>query len=244
MDIHLVARNDSVTEKLMYHLTPLGFSVILWSDPIAFFDQFGELTPEIVIIDAVDFPRHWKPMAWLIRTVQNKDQAVIILLADASLPFDEAAKATHLGINSINNVDLADRNEILRLEAVVKRYREVREQRLSTRLAPDEHDRLGFLCTHPTKFVRVSGELADISVEGASFKPDDEELTSDLGNGTDLHACSLRIGEKVARVDCTVIRNEDTIGLRFTVISEATKELLQTYLDEEAERKLRDATEC
>ncbi|MFW5802131.1 MAG: hypothetical protein ACOCVC_08850, partial [Spirochaeta sp.] len=54
------------------YLTQLGidtYHILHYGDPLKAMDNLQELKPNILIVSAHDFPRHWKPLHVLLRDV-------------------------------------------------------------------------------------------------------------------------------------------------------------------------------
>ena len=103
-----------------------------------------------------------------------------MLLRDEDSPFEEVAKAAHLGINGIINADIGDKQQIHKLEELFRRYRPVKDKLRFHRLIPNPTDRLQLIFTHPNTMAIVTGSLLELSIQGVSFKPSDPSITSDL----------------------------------------------------------------
>jgi hypothetical protein len=100
-------------------------------------------------MSAQDFPRHWKSIVVNIRASRPKDECAVILLKGDWFPFEEAAKAAHLGVNGVVRENLTDKTERSRFQQILKRYMEIDDSRLTDRQVPDELDRVDFMFSHP-----------------------------------------------------------------------------------------------
>lgn len=241
MKILLVFETDTVKQLLIYHFKPLGFEVVHYRNPIKAMDNIEEVDPDLVLFGAQDFPRHWKPMLRLLRESKSKEETVFILLIGAELPFEEAAKAIHLGANGILSEQLDDRRTLSRLEYLIKRYKTIQESRREARVVPDEEDRFAFALSHPDNLHLVTGEIVDISQGGLSFRPDVPQITADLFDGTDLPFCTLRIGDDVLSVRAAIVRNGPVLGLRFVSFPNGSEKALAQYFENRTIRELERA---
>ncbi len=236
----VVARNDALKNLLAYHLKPLGFEVIYFSDPVKALDELDRLEPEMILVSAVDFPRHWKTLAKVLRERRTKEECVFVLLA-GSLPFEEAAKATHLGVNGIVGVDLSDKQQVRQLTQLYRRYRTVKDQRRFQRLVLTARERLQLVFVHPRNSAIVTGSLSEISVQGAGFKPADPERTADLRRGEEIPLATLRVGEDIVTLACQVSRNRGELGLQFSSFEPGGHHKLFRYIRSQASRELKEA---
>lgn len=234
----LVAQREDLKDLLGYHLKPLGIEVVFSSDPVQVIDTLADLDPDIVLYSGMDFPRHWKPTLKLLRDRRSKEQGVFILLAETP-PFEEAAKASHLGINGLLDPRLEDRRHMQRLEELLRRYKSVRDQRNFQRIVPAPQDRVALVFSHPRTMGIVTGRVAEISTQGASLKPDNPILTADLRRGQELPLCTLRIGEQIVHLQARVTRNDATIGLQFRSFQPGAHQVLFQYVQARPHRELR-----
>ena len=76
-------------------------------------------------------------------------------------------------------------------------------------------DNITFLFTHPESYIIISGRVSDISTEGIRFYPKMPQRTTNLEIGMRLPGCSLKLGDTIYSVDCSVIQNNQFIGLKF-----------------------------
>jgi hypothetical protein len=236
----VVARNDSLKNLLGYHLKPLGFELIYFSDPVKVIDELEKLDPEMVLASAVDFPRHWKTLIRLLREKRSKEECVFVLLA-ASLPFEEAAKAMHLGVNGIISAEASDKQQVRQLAQLYRRYRSVKDQRRFQRLVPAASERIQLVFVHPRSSTIITGSLSEISIQGAGFKPADPESTADLRRGEEIPLATLRVGEDIVTLACQVSRNRGELGLQFGSFEPGGHHKLFRYIRSRASRELKKA---
>jgi hypothetical protein len=234
----VIVEKESTKDILAHHLLPRGFDVIWYTNPIKGMDNIDEIDPDLVLFSAEDFPRHWKPFVNLLREHKGKDETVFVLLKGEIFPFEEAAKASFLGVNGIVKENFSDRQEMLRLEELFGRYNPVSDGRSGRRYMPNEWDDIDFLFTHPVSMKLVSGMIADISTVGLSFIPDDPQLTSGIKDNTRIPYCSLEIGDSILTIACRVVRNNQIIRLQFLDADEELRQFIADYIDESTERKL------
>jgi methylmalonyl-CoA mutase cobalamin-binding subunit len=236
----VIARNEALKNLLAYHLKPLGFEVTYFGDPVKALDELERLEPEMILTSAVDFPRHWKTLAKVLRERRSKEECVFVLLA-GSLPFEDAAKATHLGVNGIIGADLSDRQQVRQLAQLYRRYRSVKDQRRFQRLVPGPRERLQLVFVHPRKSAIITGSLSEISIQGAGFKPADPESTADLRRGEEIALAALRVGEEVVTLACQVSRNRGELGLQFNSFEPGGHHKLFRYIRSRSSRELQEA---
>lgn len=243
MKVLIVSQSEGIKNLLSYHLKPVGFDVVHYNDPVKAIDNLEELDPEMILYHTGDFPRHWKPLLKLLRQKKAKEETVFILLKGADFPFEEAAKASHLGINGIIDANLQEKQQVLQLEELFRRYRSIKDQRRFHRLVPNALDKLQLLFTHPYTLAIITGSLSEVSIKGASFKPSDPLATQDLKRGQEIPVCTLRVGEHIISILCQVTRNNGEMGLQFRSFETGGHHKLFQYIQTRADRELNLAIE-
>jgi DNA-binding response OmpR family regulator len=242
MKLLVVAQRKDLKDIISYHLNPVGFEILYFSEPIKVVDSIDDIQPDMVLFNAVDFPRHWKPILKLLRERLTKEQAVFVILAKDP-PYEEAAKATYLGANGIIDANLPEKQQMQRLEELYRRYRSLKDKRRFHRLIPTQGDNLKLVFSHPRTLAIITGSLVEISIKGASFYPDDSSLTADLRRDDTLQHCTLSVDYEPISVNARVTRNEDTIGLQFKSFETGGHHKLFHYIKNRTQRELESAAQ-
>jgi methylmalonyl-CoA mutase cobalamin-binding subunit len=235
----LLVENDRIADIARFYLRPLGFEAVRYRNPVKAVDNLEEIEPDAVVVSARDFPRHWKILTQAVRAVRPKDRCVIVLLKGEVFPFEEAAKAAHLGVNGVVRDNLDDRHEQILFQRLLKRYVAVEDSRNSERVAPSAWDRLDFIFAHPLSLSPVAGRLETVSARGISFAPDSPALVADLEAGTEIDDCSLRAGDRIISLSCKIARADRVLGLSITKMDEDDRNYLESYLASCPEREMR-----
>ena len=241
MKMLLVAAQDGFANVLGYHLTPLGFTLEHVDDPLRAIANLDDIDPQAIIMSASDFPRHWKTLLKVARDRKPKDALIFILATPPDFELEDAAKAAHLGVNGLVGEDLSDKAQLYRLEEILRRYKPVQDKRNFARLAPSGEGELGFAFTHPRRLALVTGQVREISIQGASFAPWRPSTVEDLEAGTDIPRCSLKVGETIIGLDCRLARNRADLGLQFLSFEEGGHRALLEWIQSRSERALKDA---
>jgi len=236
---YIISKNKELVKVLNFHLKPLYFDITNYNDPVKALKILDEQIPELIIYNVADFPRHWKPFLRLLRDIRTKEQTVFILIKDKDFPFEEAAKAIHLGTNGIIDYNLKNKREIYRLKELFKRYRNITEKRRFIRIVPDELETFHLLFTNPNTNTIITGFVTDISIQGAMFKPQNPLHIANLQNGQILQSCSLQIGSNIISLECKVTRIDEEVGLEFTYFDNDAHHKLFQYLMDRPDRQLK-----
>lgn len=235
----LLVDNDRIADIARFYLRPLGFEAIRYRNPVKAIDNLDEISPDAVVMSARDFPRHWKIVTRVIRSQRGKDDCIIVLLKGEYFPFEEAAKAVSLGVNGVVRDSLDDRREQAQFQRLLKRYVVVDESRVSDRVAPEPWDRLDFMFAHPRSLAPVAGRLETVSNSGFSFSPDSPALVSDLEPGVNIEDCSLRAGDRIISLSCTLVRVNHVLGLTISAMQDDDRRYYEAYLASCPEREMR-----
>ncbi len=229
----LLVIGSEVAHKLVsFYLRPLGFEIIRYRQPLKAMDNVDEVDPDAVIVSAEDFPRHWKTLVQFIRSDRSTLRTVIVILKGSHFPFEEAAKAAHIGVNGIVSENLDHPDELDRLQSILGRYAPVRENRAAHRMRPADWDRIEFVFSRPDDGSIVAGRVESISSSGLAFLPDHPGSVASLQSGMELTDCSLRAGDSILSPSCGVVRVDRVIALTFTSFDDAERAALETYLQE------------
>jgi hypothetical protein len=234
----LIIESDRIAELARFYLRPLGFETIRYRNPVKAIDNLEEISPDAIVVSARDFPRHWKVLAQAVRAEKPKDQCVIILLKGEAFPIEEAAKATHIGVNGVLRDDLDDRREQGRFQALLKRYIVVEDDRSAERIQPSSWDRLDFMFAHPETLAPISGKLEAVSPSGLSFVPDLPAIAADLSPGDLIEDCSMRVGAYILELSCKVAHAGRVLGLEIESIADDDRSRLEEYLASCPEREM------
>ncbi|HOX92764.1 MAG TPA: PilZ domain-containing protein, partial [Spirochaetales bacterium] len=201
-------------------------------------DNLDEICPDALVVSARDFPRHWKSLVVNLRASRPKTSCVALILKGEYFPFEEAAKASYLGVNGVVREDFSDRLEVDRFQRIIKRYVVVDEARISDRQVPGQWDKLDFAFSHSVSMAPVSGRIETISSSGLSFVPDMPSITADMETGTVIEDASLRVDRDIFSCSCSLVRNGAVMGLSIDRMDEAEQAALSRYLKQRSEREM------
>ncbi len=234
----VITDKESLRDVIESILRPHGFDFIHYMNPLKALDNIEEISPDLVVFNAEDFPRHWKPFIRLLREFKSKDECVFILLKGETFDYDEAAKATFLGVNGVLKENLDDPADIQVLEDLLARYISLRETRIDKRYIPGAFDDIEFIFTNPENFRMITGTVLNIAPDSLSFRPDFPASVQNIPAGSDIEHCTLKIGDDIFSCGVHVVRNSGTMAFRFIDFSAHQKELVVEYINSRASREL------
>lgn len=239
MKLLLVVASDESYNAIASYIRPLGFEMIRYRHALKAMDNVDEVDPDAVIISAEDFPRHWKTLVQFIRSERSKERTAVVILKGANFPFEEAAKASYIGVSGIVSETLEDPEELERLQGILGRYIPVSDVRSAKRVRPAEWDRFAFLFLHPSRGHLVTGTLETVSAGGLSFLPDHPTDMEDIALDTEIKESSLRAGESILSPACRLVRTGRIVSFSFLSFPPAEKAILEAYIQERPLRERR-----
>lgn len=243
MKVILVSDRNDQRLALEQHFASRGTEVIHYVHPIKAMDNLDEIAPDVVLFNAPDFPRHWKPFLVFLRDLRGRDSAIFVLLTDGDFSVEEASKAERLEVNAILNADLTEERTMEQLGTVISRYHAFRDTRKATRFIPGSSDRIEFLFTNPYTLRLVRGRVNDISVTGLRFLPADPGELKNLETGTHLNSASLRLGEEIVAVEAQIVRVSNNVGVQFLKTPADVESKIADYLEERSKRDLEETVQ-
>jgi DNA-binding NarL/FixJ family response regulator len=231
MKLLLITAREENRNLIFNHFEKLGYDFISYDNPLKAMDNLQEITPDVVLFNAEDFPRHWKPFLQVLRQLFPRDKSVFVILKGESFNSDEALKAGSLSVNGVISESFDSDEEKMQLESILSRYIVHNDLRGPRRYKKGIYENVEFLFNHPVNFTMLTGCVSDLSFDGIRFNPDCPQLTADIKEGTNIPACSIRFGDFICSVGVRVVRNNKSISFRFTDFDEADRGCFIDYLD-------------
>lgn len=119
MKILLISDDKKILEILNSELCKNGYDTIIYHWFLKALDNFEEISPDFCILNASDYPRHWKILAQFVKNGLLRNQCRIILFSAENFSEDENKKAEKLGI--FGKIESADENGIKKLLELLKK---------------------------------------------------------------------------------------------------------------------------
>jgi len=234
----LLIEDDAKAREVEARLGPLGFSCVRYRNPLKALDNLEEIAPDTIVASALDFPRHWKIIADVVRAARSRNECLIILLRGEHFDAEEADKAAFLGVNGIVSENLAEPAEQARLLRLLRRYTVITDPRVDERLPAASWDRIAFLFSQPLTTRILGGRVLTISIGGLSLAFPETAVHPNLVRGALLEDCSLRIGDEILSPVCTIARRDSSLGLSFKDLGREDRSRLEKYLAGRLEREI------
>ena len=96
----IIADSDTLIDLCCDTLKNAGYELIIYHWLLKALDNIEEIAPDIIIIDASSYPRHWKTLVQYTRAI-SEDKIDFFLFTLSPLSEDEKAKATSLKIKKV-----------------------------------------------------------------------------------------------------------------------------------------------
>ncbi|WP_028974031.1 hypothetical protein [Spirochaeta cellobiosiphila] len=225
MKVLLIHAETSFKETLRLRLKSKGFDIIHYLSPLKAMDNLWEIEPDLVLISAYHFPRHWKVVLYLLRQLYDKEQSICILLTEENYPWEEASKALHLEANALLPNKLETELDYSQLEKILKRYKAYKNDS-QNKTNVTEEESMEYIFTHPKSIQLITGIVTDMNQEGFTFLPDDIPSTSDLEKGTSLTEGSLSLEGHIYNINVDILENNRQLRLAFRNLPSEVKESL------------------
>lgn len=97
MKAMIISEEQSVLSKMDSILSENGVDCIQYTWLMKALDNLAEIHPDLIIVNATDYPRHWKTLAQFVRT--SFSDIKVILFTPDGFSSDEDKKAEELGIS-------------------------------------------------------------------------------------------------------------------------------------------------
>ncbi|MBP7479123.1 MAG: hypothetical protein KA785_01625 [Spirochaetaceae bacterium] len=97
----IVAESESILSASSQFLNEKGCDVIKYRWLMKALDNLEEIDPQIIIISAMDYPRHWKTFVQFINSTYSAKIPHIFLFSSDLMGENEIRKATWLGVKGI-----------------------------------------------------------------------------------------------------------------------------------------------
>lgn len=99
MKIMLISETASINNSLAYFCAQEHAFLVVYRLPLKALDNMSEIRPDIIVINAVDFPRHWKVLMHCLNSEYKNFALKKVLLIGANFNSDDFKKAEFLKVD-------------------------------------------------------------------------------------------------------------------------------------------------
>ncbi len=230
-------------EKIKPILDKYGFDLIHYRSPLKAMDNLTEISPDALIINAIDFPRHWKVISQHIRWDKPKESVLLILLTDSSFSKQDQDKASESGIQAMLPTQDNFLEVLPEIKKVFDKYKTVSvddslalkndAENITSNLdkekaSKDYSSRVKCVFVNPNQNTVVTGIVKDITEHYMVFSPDFIDSTNDMEENSIIDDLILQINANQIISKCCLKSNAETMEFSFIELSEKDKELISS----------------
>ena len=97
----IISDDETFYLSLEKKISELGYSTILYKWLLKALDNIDEINPDLIVLSAEDYPRHWKVLVQHIENkIKNKNLRVF-LFTNKDFSKEEKKKSDFLGIETV-----------------------------------------------------------------------------------------------------------------------------------------------
>ena len=208
----IICDDEEVIGKVDAALASLSYDTIIYRWLLKALDNIEEIRPDIVVVSASDYPRHWKTLTQFIKSGIAGKIPDVVLYVPKSFTEAEKKKAQKLGVKGM--FDSCDESGIALFRSIVASptggfasfpdkvetdkadNAEAAEMTAIGAFSTEElKDKGGTaVFTHPKTGVFVTGTIRNLPDGNAEFTADIPSLARGISSGDAIEELSLRTG--------------------------------------------------
>ena len=225
----IICDDDEVIGKVDAALASLSYDTIIYRWLLKALDNIEEIRPDIVVVNASDYPRHWKTLTQFIKSGIAGKIPDVILYVPKSFSETEKMKAQKLGIKGI--FDSCDEDGMSFFRSIVNSptgalspdpekadtVRSAEAASISETLSTEglALGKIGTaVFTHPKTGAFVTGTIRDLSDGNAEFTADIPSFARGISPGDRIEELSLRTAGVPTYCTASVVSAENEIIIR------------------------------
>jgi hypothetical protein len=212
MKLLLVADDEIMKTSLLDYTDSNGGSIIHYKHPLKSMDNFNEIEPDVVLFSSMDYPRHWKIAAKMLRETRNRKSTLFILLINESFPAEEADKAAYLGVNALLTSEELNENNFNRLAGLINRYR-IKPERMNGPVFHNLTNPCPMIFMNPENLQFVSGRIVKELANRMLFSPSEPAAIAPIEKGMLIRNCSLERDNAIETFDVMVKQSGEYLEL-------------------------------
>lgn len=191
MKVVLIAESEDTIKDCSSFLEESGADVITYRWFLKALDNLTEIQPHIIIVSALDFPRHWKTLFTHIETGEIKTRPLVYLISGPSFTEEEKEKAMFLGVQDIFSSPLTERDKASLLSMLPSTIETVSEE-------PENNESVQFSFINPLSGLVVTGSVLSYEHPALRFVPSSKESIEGIRFGQILEKCRFTYeGEQI-----------------------------------------------
>ena len=198
----VISDRPEIIDYVCPRLKEKGFDLIHYRWIIKALDNIEEIQPDLIVLSAGEYPRHWKTLAGFVQSGIGGNDVKVYLYETTPLSQDDAKKAEGLGVLSF----IDEFEKVEEVQPVVPKTADVVE----ADIIDDVIDEKLYISVEAA-FNEACGIIKFCS--GKYYEDDNLlELETNLTNGSYLKYLSLYDGNKVTSFSARVVNEADGIA--------------------------------
>lgn len=114
----VICDDEDALQKIRAHLLSRGVEAAAYRWFLKALDNIEEIEPDFAIINASEYPRHWKTLAQYLKSGAVKKPCGLVLYAPAKLSAEEEKKADALDV--AGTLGSCEEDELKKLDAIIQ----------------------------------------------------------------------------------------------------------------------------
>ena len=238
----IISDEEDVISKLDKTLTANGFDTIIYRWLLKALDNIEEIRPDLVIVSANEYPRHWKTLTQFITSGIGGDKTKVFLLTFSPLGNDEIEKASALGIkgfiSSVNEEGLEKLISLLYEQFPSLKKEEpaiIPEPKIVNNKTPYEFDEneiptvsaiqenrpvifdpnsASLIFVNPKTGKMITGTVVSYENKTVHFNAEYPEKTAMLSSGDIIETLTFELDGKIHNYTAEVMMNIDSLLMK------------------------------
>lgn len=109
----IVSDDESIVSPIDDYLQDNQFNTIIYKWMIKAIDNIEEIKPNLIVISAAEYPRHWKTLVQFVKSGIGGDDVKIFLYEPSPLSTADNDKAKELEVNYFSSLEEAELKKLI-----------------------------------------------------------------------------------------------------------------------------------
>ena len=188
MKVLLIADDENSIEKINSKLNENGFDTITYRWLLKSLDNVEEISPDVIIVSASSYPRHWKTLVQFVQTGFSGKVPKVILYLEKPLDDDDVKKSEALNIAGIiQNSDENCLDELIKI------------------ISDKQSKTYSLIFTNPKSGAFITGTILNYENDIISFEPDCPSQISVINEDQEITQATLKSNNSIKYISAKVI---------------------------------------
>ena len=195
----IIAESESIIEEFSQYYKENGYDIIVYRWLMKAMDNIEEIDPDLIFINAEEYPRHWKVLCQYVAGLNKNPK--IVLYSSSVLNDEDKNKAKILNIDSVINSS-EDLQEICTLEEICPTTNESKQEMESESVIEVEPEKDFVHHEEVAQEIEIVQEIPEISPENEIVQDSKVELETKEVESENKTIQSEEIFEEEKKVNC------------------------------------------